>query len=96
MPKPTLLKKTASAAGELEAEFAEMNGYEAEAEAATLLSGLGIGEDLREKLMRDLESGEKVTCPFGSGPLRQSRYPAARRTDQQPRHQVDKLAGRLS
>lgn len=45
---------------DLEAEFAEMNGYEAEAEAATLLSGLGIGEELRDKLMKDLESGEKV------------------------------------
>ena len=46
--------------GELEAEFAEMNGYEAESEAATLLSGLGIGENLREKKMKELEGGEKV------------------------------------
>lgn len=46
--------------GELEAEFAEMNGYEIESEAATLLSGLGIGEELREKKMKELESGEKV------------------------------------
>jgi len=34
---------------ELEAEFAEMNGYEAESEAAVLLSGLGISEDLRRR-----------------------------------------------
>ncbi len=46
--------------GELEAEFAEMNGYEAEAEAATLLSGLGIDENHREKKMKELEGGEKV------------------------------------
>ncbi|SHO47778.1 ABC-F family ATP-binding cassette domain-containing protein [Desulfopila aestuarii] len=46
--------------GELEAEFAEMNGYEIESEAATLLSGLGIGEELREKKMKELEGGEKV------------------------------------
>jgi ATPase subunit of ABC transporter with duplicated ATPase domains len=46
--------------GELEAEFAEMNGYEAEAEAATLLSGLGITEVLREKKMKELDGGEKV------------------------------------
>ena len=32
---------------ELEAEFAEMNGYEAESEAAVLLNGLGIPEELR-------------------------------------------------
>lgn len=46
--------------GELEAEFAEMNGYEIESEAATLLSGLGIGEELRDKSMRELEGGQKV------------------------------------
>ena len=46
--------------GELEAEFAEMNGYEVESEAAVLLSGLGIGEELREKKMKELEGGEKV------------------------------------
>ncbi len=46
--------------GELEAEFAEMNGYEIESEAAVLLSGLGIGEELRDKKMKELEGGEKV------------------------------------
>ncbi|MDD4456168.1 MAG: ATP-binding cassette domain-containing protein [Syntrophotalea acetylenica] len=46
--------------GELEALFAEMNGYEAESEAAVLLNGLGIPEDLRHKKMKELEGGEKV------------------------------------
>jgi len=46
--------------GELEAEFAEMNGYEAESEAAVLLNGLGISEELRNKKMKELEGGEKV------------------------------------
>ncbi|MFO7461345.1 MAG: ATP-binding cassette domain-containing protein, partial [Desulfatiglandales bacterium] len=45
---------------ELEADFGEMNGYEAEAEAAALLNGLGIPEELRYKKMKELESGEKV------------------------------------
>jgi len=45
---------------ELEAEFAEMNGYEAESEAAVLLNGLGIPEELRHKKMKELEGGEKV------------------------------------
>ena len=45
---------------EIEAEFAEMNGYEAESEAAVLLSGLGISEDMRTKKMRELEAGDKV------------------------------------
>ncbi len=46
--------------GELEAEFAELNGYEAESEAAVLLNGLGIPEVLRHKKMKELEGGEKV------------------------------------
>jgi len=45
---------------QIESDFSEMNGYEAEAEAAVLLSGLGISEDLRTKKMRDLEAGDKV------------------------------------
>ena len=45
---------------ELESRFAEMNGYEAESEAAVLLSGLGISEELRTKKMRELEAGDKV------------------------------------
>ena len=46
--------------GELEAEFADMNGYEVESEAAVLLNGLGIPEELRHKKMKELEGGEKV------------------------------------
>jgi ATPase subunit of ABC transporter with duplicated ATPase domains len=46
--------------GELEAEFAEMNGYEAESEAAVLLSGLGIPAELRERKMKELDGGDKV------------------------------------
>ncbi|WP_078554042.1 ABC-F family ATP-binding cassette domain-containing protein [Bacillus alkalicellulosilyticus] len=47
-------------AAELEGEFAELNGWEAESEAAILLKGLGIGEDLHYKKMADLTGGEKV------------------------------------
>ncbi|OIJ13415.1 ABC transporter ATP-binding protein [Anaerobacillus alkalilacustris] len=47
-------------AAELEGEFAEMNGWEAESEAAILLKGLGIGEELHNKKMADLSGGEKV------------------------------------
>jgi ATPase subunit of ABC transporter with duplicated ATPase domains len=45
---------------ELEAEFAEMDGYEAETEAAVLLNGLGIPEELRHRKMKELEGGDKV------------------------------------
>ncbi|WP_123041948.1 ABC-F family ATP-binding cassette domain-containing protein [Cohnella candidum] len=47
-------------AGELEAEFAEMNGWEAESEAAGLLNGLGITTDLHDKKMAELGGNEKV------------------------------------
>ncbi|MCK6257232.1 ATP-binding cassette domain-containing protein [Fictibacillus sp. KIGAM418] len=47
-------------AAELEGEFAELNGWEAESEAAILLKGLGIGEDLHYKKMADLSGSEKV------------------------------------
>ena len=47
-------------ASELEEEFGDLNGYEAEAEAASMLSGLGIKEELHNKLMKDLGDAEKV------------------------------------
>lgn len=47
-------------AAELEAEFAELNGWDAEAEAAQLLNGLGVKDDLHQKKMKDLSGNEKV------------------------------------
>ncbi len=47
-------------AGELEAEFAEMNGWDAENEASQLLRGLGIGEDMHYQTMSELAEQEKV------------------------------------
>ncbi|MDM8151664.1 ABC-F family ATP-binding cassette domain-containing protein [Priestia megaterium] len=47
-------------AAELEGEFAELNGWEAESEAAILLKGLGISEDLHAKKMAELTGSEKV------------------------------------
>ncbi len=47
-------------ASELEGEFAEMNGWEAESDAAQLLNGLGIETDLHYAIMKDLNGNEKV------------------------------------
>lgn len=47
-------------AGDLEAKFAEMDGWNAESNAATLLNGLGIGVELHDNLMKDLAGGDKV------------------------------------
>ncbi|KOS27815.1 ABC transporter ATP-binding protein [Bacillus anthracis] len=47
-------------AAELEGEFAELNGWEAESEAAILLKGLGIGEDLHDKKLSELTGAQKT------------------------------------
>lgn len=47
-------------ASELEMQVAEMNGWEAESDAAILLNGLGIDENLHSRLMRELDGGQKV------------------------------------
>jgi ATPase subunit of ABC transporter with duplicated ATPase domains len=58
--KPDFSNKDGIRVSELEAEFAELNGWEAESEAAELLCGLGIADDLHSKLMKDLSGNEKV------------------------------------
>ena len=47
-------------ASELEAEFAEMNGWEAESDAESLLNGLGIDTEYHYKLMKELDGAQKV------------------------------------
>lgn len=47
-------------AGELEGEFAELNGWDAEPDAAALLIGLGIPRELHDKKMSELSGNEKV------------------------------------
>jgi ATPase subunit of ABC transporter with duplicated ATPase domains len=58
--KPDFTDEDGMRAGELEAEFAEMNGWEAESEAATLLNGLGIPNELHDKYMKELDGNQKV------------------------------------
>jgi len=58
--KPDFSDKDGMRAGELEAEFAEMGGYEAETEASSLLQGLGIPISLHTKHMKDLKESDKV------------------------------------
>lgn len=58
--KPDFSEEDGLRAGELEGEFAEMDGWNAESDAASLLIGLGIPRELHDKLMRDLSGNEKV------------------------------------
>ena len=53
-------------ASELEGEFAELNGWEAESDAAILLNGLGIDNELHTKYLREVRrraKGQGASCP---------------------------------
>ena len=58
--KPDFSEEDGLRAGELEERFAEMQGWNAESDAANLLSSLGVREALHGQLMRDLSAKEKV------------------------------------
>ncbi|MBN2639574.1 MAG: ATP-binding cassette domain-containing protein [Bacteroidales bacterium] len=58
--KPDFSDEDGLRAAELEAKFADMDGWNAESDAASLLSGLGITEDLHDKYMKELSGKQKV------------------------------------
>ena len=58
--KPEMTEEDGNRAADLELKFAEVNGWEAESEAAQLLQHLGIAEGLHEKLTGELSNNEKV------------------------------------
>ena len=58
--KPEMTEEDGNRAAELEEKFAEMNGWEAESDAAQLLQHLGVDQNLHEKQMAELSNNEKV------------------------------------
>ena len=58
--KPEMTEEDGNRAAELEMAFAEMNGYEAESEAAQLLQNLGVAESVHYKQMADISNNDKV------------------------------------
>ena len=58
--KPEMTDEDGNRAAELEEKFAEMNGWEAESNAAQLLQNLGVNESLHQKQMAELSNNEKV------------------------------------
>ncbi len=58
--KPEMTEEDGNRAAELELKFAEMNGWEAESEAAQLLQNLGVKESEHTKIMADISNNEKV------------------------------------
>ena len=58
--KTEMTEEDGNLAAELEEKFAEMNGWEAESDAAQLLQNLGVQEDLHQKMVGELSNTEKV------------------------------------
>jgi len=58
--KPDFSDADGIRAAELEGEFAEMDGWNAESDASQLLQSMGIGEDLHQSLMKDLAENDKI------------------------------------
>ncbi|MBP3713051.1 MAG: ATP-binding cassette domain-containing protein [Bacilli bacterium] len=58
--KPDFSEEDGQKAGDLENEFAEMNGWNAESDASNLLNSLGISEEYHHMLMKDLDASMKV------------------------------------
>ncbi len=58
--KPDFSEEDGIKAAEMEAEFGELGGYEAENQIEQMLSGLGLEEEFHDKMMADLDEGQKV------------------------------------
>ena len=83
-------------AADLEAEFAEYDGYTAESRAGELLLGLGIPIRAARRVHECSRARLQAARAAGAGTVLQPGHPAAGRADQQPRHQHHPLAGRRS
>lgn len=68
---------------DLETQFAEMDGYTAEARAGDILNAAGIEEHYHFGLMKEVAPGKKSTCFIGTSFVCRPRHFASRRTYQQ-------------
>ena len=81
--KPEMSNEDGMRLGELEGIVGEEDGYSAESDAAILLQGLDIPDELHERKMSELQGGQKVRVLLG-GAVRTPRSPAAGRAHQPP------------
>lgn len=72
-------------AAELEEEFAELGGWEAESDASRILQGLGVSPDFHETLMHDMDPRLKVKVLLAQALFGLAGYHPARRAHEQPR-----------
>ena len=78
--------------GELEGIVGEEDGYTAESDAAILLQGLDIPDEMHERKMSEIAGRTENARAAGAGALRTSAGAAARRTHEPPRSRLDPLA----
>ena len=81
--------------GELEGIVGEEDGYTAESDAAILLQGLDIPDELHERTMGELQGGQKVRVLLAQALFGQPAGAAARRADEPPGPRLDPLAARV-
>ena len=81
--------------GELEGIVGDQGGYTAEADAATLLQGLDIGEALHERKMSELQGGQKVRVLLAQALFSNAERAAAGRAHQQPGSRFGALAAEV-
>ena len=94
-PRPSMTDDDGMRLGELEGIVGEEDGYTAESDAAILLQGLDIPDELHERTMSRAAGRPEGARAAGAGAVRPSAGAAARRADQPPRPRLDPLAARV-
>ena len=80
--KPEMTDADGMRLGELEGTIGDEDGYTAESDAAVLLDGLDIPEDLHDRKMGELQGGQKVRVLLAQALFGKPQAAAARRTHQ--------------
>ena len=94
--KPEMTDEDGMRLGELEGIVGEEDGYTAETDAAMLLQGLDIPDELHERKMGELQGGQKVRVLLAQALFGHPAGAAAGRADQPPRSRLDPLAAGVS
>ena len=94
--KPEITDEDGMRLGELEGIVGEEDGYSAETDAALLLQGLDIPDELHERKMGEMQGGQKVRVLLAQALFGHPQALAARRADQPPRPGLHPLAARVS
>ena len=94
--KPEMTDEDGMRLGELEGIVGEEDGYTAESDAAILLQGLDIPDELHERKMSELQGGQKVRVLLAQALFGKPAGAAAGRADELSRSRIDPLAAETS